>query len=658
MPGKKKTNCFTPETSLSANQAKRIKDLERSNEFFIKENERLTKINNQLRERVKMLEDISTNFFDTLYNDQSLSPILKSYIHILKKNITRQPKGYRYQGLKEFFTLLSFMGPHYYGILSKNMIFPSYRRTLDYKKEFLNKYQITDGLFDGSTENIKKIIQKFLPIDFSGKAVIMVDAASVTPYVKVHPDGTVEGIIGCTQVDEKTVEDFQKKESDFLFFVNSHADMVIRAEFGITFAPLSPEYKSFPIACIQAHSGKATKEFVQFIENLIIELRNDYNIVGLGTDGDNSYHIYPSNFMKSLIAEFDSLKDMTIIEIIDKLSILMHFSDPYHLVNRDRYRKVSIFCFSISPMDLDCTRDSKNLEDIGIPPYILDDNKGRKMEDGLPKKLFNLLNLYKILEHDDMALFISMLPSTLIMESLHTEDLSRQATIDYLLFGASIVFIFYCMAKHVIEKKEKSLENRIEEFKEKMCFTLEWCEDYIFTSINIAYLVYTEENIDVGACGSHDQEHVFGNVRRHSKNDNTHSRFIKSMKYILLEKELCDDIGIEEPIPVSRSDSGRSICGGEKPVLQSFGFYLSKAKELWMNITDFPEDSILSSIESSEEKMSLGELISFFGDCSEKIRYSISTKSTGMIKTGGLGNAKIWNAIEQMEDLLDDEDSE
>lgn len=128
------------------------------------------------------MESVSSKFFETLYNEESISPILMSYINILKKNITRQPKGFRYKGLKEYFTLLSFMGPHYYGILSENMIFPTYRRTLDYKKEFLQKYQITNSLFDGSIENIIQIIQKFLPSNFKGKAVIMVDAASVTHW--------------------------------------------------------------------------------------------------------------------------------------------------------------------------------------------------------------------------------------------------------------------------------------------------------------------------------------------------------------------------------------------------------------------------------------------------------------------------------------------
>ena len=35
---------------------------------------------------------------------------------------------------------------------------------------------------------------------------------------------------------------------------------VILAEFGITFAPLHPQYKQFPIACIPSTSSKETLE--------------------------------------------------------------------------------------------------------------------------------------------------------------------------------------------------------------------------------------------------------------------------------------------------------------------------------------------------------------------------------------------------------------
>lgn len=152
-------------------------------------------------------------------------------------------------------------------------------------------------MFDGGIGFIVQIIKKFLPCNFEGKAVIMVDATSVAPKVKVYEDGTVEGIIGCDKVEKSEVIEFFEKEERFLEFIGSNADKIIQAEFGITFAPLSPEYKFFPIAWIPATSGKATVEMLTKIEIFNATLRRRYDIVGLETDGDNTYHKYSSKFV-------------------------------------------------------------------------------------------------------------------------------------------------------------------------------------------------------------------------------------------------------------------------------------------------------------------------------------------------------------------------
>lgn len=654
----KRGNRFTSKTGTYANLIRQINRLQDKVDYLRKENSRLEESVSSLSKKLKELENFSSNFLVTLYNKDNISPILKSYVDVLKKNVTREPKGYRYQGLKEFFTLLSFMGPHYYGILNSNMIFPSYRRTLDYKKFFLGKYQITDDIYNGCIENILKIKDLFLPPDFDGKAVVMIDATAVTPYVMVDENGTVEGLIDCNKLPENEVRKIIDDEGQFCNFINMHADYLIQAEFGISMAPLDPKYPQFPIACIQATSGKATLEIVYFIEKLISELRSFVNVIGLATDGDDSYNKYSHEFMDRFIQMFNRIPDMSVVQIINEISVIMHFSDPFHLVKRDRYRKVSIFEFCISPLNLDRVRNVKDLEDVGIPAYILDNNKGRKMEDDLPKKLFSLMYIQKIIEKGDIDLLISMLPSTLFMESLHSKNLSRQSTIDYLLFGCSIVIIYLFLSCYVIENQNGKFKDSIGKHYEKMCFTTIWCEQYIFTTICIASLLYTEKSIDLGACGSHYQEHNFANVKRHNKKDDSHMKFMKSMKYILLEKILYKQLSLEESVPNSRSDSGRKIYDDEKVVIRPFGWYLSLAKRLWSNITTFPKDSILSTINSDEPPMTMHELMQFLGTFSVKVNHSISTKSTGMIKTGGLNNAKIWNAIKQMEDLLDDDDSE
>lgn len=54
--------------------------------------------------------------------------------------------------------------------------------------------------------------------------------------------------------------------------------------------------------------------------------------------------------------------------------------------------------------------------------------------------------------------------------------------------------------------------------------------------------------------------------------------------------------------------------------------------------------------------MTIDDLIGFLGTFSEKNHSSISTKSTGMVKTAGLNNMIFWNAEDQLNDLADDDE--
>lgn len=654
----KTNNRFDSQSGTIANLKRQVINLQKTVDDLTAANEALVKENINLKMQLEEIQKSSLHTLPQINNAESKSPILHSYIQLLSQNITREPNGYRYNGLEQFFTILSFIGPHYFEMMHHHMLFPSYRTTLTYKRNYLAEYGINDDLFLGDIDSVHRILTLFLPDGFPGNAVLMVDAASVTPCVRINNDGTVEGLLDCRSIEQDEAQMLINDENAFAEFIKIHYNSLIQAEFGITFAPLDPNYPQFPIGCIPATSGKATLEIVENIESLILQLNGSISIVGLGTDGDNSYHKYCKQFITCLMSEFGKVLTLRPCEIIKKFGILMHFSDPFHLVKRDRYRKVSLIEFNVSPTDMKSPRSVHDLEALGIPQYLLDDNKGRKMEDDLPKKLFSNDVIDKVIETGDFNLIISMLPSTLIMASIHQDDLDRKTTIDYLMFGASIVLLFYCSVEHIINKALEPYNTNREQYTKRLCFTKEWCEEYIFTTFCIASLLMTEENIDVGACSSHYQEHNFANVRRHSKNDDTHTMFFSSMKYILLERILMKELKMETPVPVSRSDSGRSIYGQLPVEVEEFGQYLWLAKRLWKNATSFNKTGISGTIKNTKEKMSVIELRSFLKSFTPKIKHSISTKSTGMIRTGGLANARRWNAITQVEDLITDDDDE
>ncbi|KAK8842366.1 hypothetical protein M9Y10_025945 [Tritrichomonas musculus] len=128
------------------------------------------------------------------------------------------------------------------------------------------------------------------------------------------------------------------------------------------------------------------------------------------------------------------------------------------------------------------------------------------------------------------------------------------------------------------------------------------------------------------------------------------------MKYILLEHELEEYLGIDDIVPESRSDSGRNIVKEDDVELRPMIWYLKLAKRLWRNVTNFPRFKLLSKIKDNRHPMTKDELFNFIETFTEKPHLQISTKSTGMIKTAGLNGVAFWNAQKQMDDLVDDEE--
>lgn len=644
-----------PFTAASASQSKMeqvIKNLTNQINQLQRTITRLTNEKRELQQRIDQLEQTTLQVISNIQSDNANSPILKSYLQLVEQNIIRQPNGRRYNSLQEFFTLLSFMGPHYYGILNSHMLCPTYRTVLSYKSSLLQQYGITNDLFDGSIENILKILSLFLPENYGGKLIIMVDAAYITPYVEVKSDGTVNGLLNCKRIPEELANQLIESEPHFLQFIQENKNFIIQAEYGIMLSPTDPQYKPFPIGCIRSTSGKASEEIIQIVESLIVNLRNlGLNIIGLGTDGDNAYNKYSAKSIKDIFESFNQFCSFNVVDIVNSLKSLLHFSDPFHLTKRDRYRKISNEQINISPNSENLRDISNDLAELGIPYYILDDNDGRKMEDSLPKKLFNMSVFVKIMEKRDIPLIFSMLPSTLLLESLHSEYLSRQNRIDYLLFGACLIILYYMVLKYVITKELDIFASKRKIYRQEVCFTEDWCIAYIMTTLEIASLLCTEKSLHLGALGDHFMEHGFANIRRHCKGDNTDKRFISSMKSILLEKILTKNLKIEDTSPSSRSDSGQIVNDDMEVVRYPMIYYLRYAKAFLNNIIDFPTELDLSQILPNDQKMPIEELSCLFGINITKSGRSISTKTTCMISTGGLANARIWNAANQMKSV-------
>jgi hypothetical protein len=292
-----------------------------------------------------------------------------------------------------------------------------------------------------------------------------------------------------------------------------------------------------------------------------------------------------------------------------------------------------------------------DLAELDIPDYILGAEQARKMEDMLPLKLFSQKTLCKILDRNDPGLFFAMLPSTLLLESIHSESLSRKQRIDYLMIGASLLILYEFYKSFIIDFKDDLKEVNIHPIPNKrICFTTKWSSEYITLALSITALLYTEKTLNLGACGTHILEHYFGSIRRHSGGDNTHERFMQSMKKVFLEQYLLNELKIPREQTQRRSDSGYTVNDEKSEEPEYLLHYLLIARGLLGTFMNIPDELSCYDFVLPESKTTINSFAAKYLSFEEKYSNFISTRITGNVATGGLANCRIWGAINQMDE--------
>ena len=577
------------------------------------------------------------------------STILETFIEVQSRNMNRCPNGRRYKNLKTFFTLLSFMGPRYFNIMHTTLLTPSYRMSLHYRQRLIEELGVTYDIFNGDDEHLRLIFETCFCGEVSSPLVLMVDAAYVTPYVKVKRSGQLEGFVSQSELPQQLAEHLCDDPSTFDTFVKVNADSIIRSEFVYMVAPVDGSSAPFPICSVASDSGKATSTSLDAIEALIGWIQNEgYLLCAISTDGDNSYTQYSRMFTDSICASIDDLIDLDVCEIVEQHSFMRHMSDPFHLAKRDRYRKASRDKFFISPNDLVSESSRTTLIRLGVSEYVLSDEKARKMDDFLPLQLFSLDTIEKICEADDIPLLFSMLPTTLLLESIHAQSLSRAERIHYLSLGGTFVLIWLIVHRIAINENREEQSYIMSQMKQMRCFTQEWCIEYVSTCFCIVNLLYTQEKVDLGSCGTHYLEHFFGNVRNDSCGDDTHKRFMTSMRNTFLERYLINVMGIELVPPSGRSDSGAFVCDDMVLTRTPLKSYVSAAMKLMNNFVQFPQVPLFVNKCPEHEKSTCEDVLALFANLKTKQTPQLSTKSRGITVTGGLSNCRHWKANEQI----------
>jgi hypothetical protein len=582
-------------------------------------------------------------------------PLTELLIHCISTNSQRKPNGRRYKNLEKYFILLSFMGPHYYGFLHATLFFPSYRTVLDYRNKLLAEMKIDADSFNGSPENIHALLRYCLPANFNSKVVLAIDAASVTPDVYIHPNGTVTGVLKPPLIDAEEASIITSDLAEYDKFVSRMSKQLIKAEFVMMLIPIDATLRSFPICCIPAIHATASEQLFNVLDSTIAYVKSvGITIAGVATDGDRQYLKLSTTLLIRILDDIVDVSEQKVSAIIAEFCTICHFSDPFHLVKRDRYRKVASEPYVVDPWDRSAQCSRKDLTRLGIPSYLMSQDQVRKMEDSLPLKLFTLQTLGRIIDDDNPRLFFAMLPSTFLLESIHSDLLSRSERIEYLMIGASLLLL-YELYKNELAKcnyviKDKKYD-RIPRGRE--CFTSAWSAEYISVAFSIVSLLYTEDTLHLGACGTHILEHYFGAIRRHSGGEDTHVRFISSMKKVLLEQHLLTELEIPRDTPHKRSDSGYVISDRRIREKTNLMYYLRIARGLLGTIMHIPSSTQIYSFAYPGSSFTLEAFAVRYLHFPAKPAYFASGKMTGKLGMGGFGNQKRWMAANQIQYVAD-----
>lgn len=534
----------------------------------------------------KMNESINLpNVFDENANSDVISflqaayPFLYEHIILLfEKSHHANVHAVRYKdNLKAHYLYLSQMGEFHYQHLCDLIGFPPIRNIQRFKTNIINKFGLREHFLDGTKESVEFMLNLYSKENINHHdGIIAIDAASVTASISVSKDGTVNGLMNSLKMDEGFSIMMKQSISTFSLFVELNKEEIIKYYFVGYFCPLSPKLKPFPILLKKSTSGAANQQtIVPTFEELILNINTSelLNIIGISFDGDPGWLKYVSEMLENLPLLknpqaqeprrtsgrhesqeiFDNRKYITEASQLDlplhnliEYSGLLPFEDLLHLMKCARYKVLSKACI---PFSNGIIISKEDMIAVGIPEYVLNDSKSKKMEDLFPLLMFNMKIVKSIIDQKKYHMIPYFLPCALILESVFTSDMSRSKRLKYITIAFSLMWIYH----HEITEVRNVFPN---------VFDKVFCEKFISLSLSFAIVISKNTEIHLGALGTHFLEHYFGKIRRLCKMDDSAPKFESSVQISIIIQVLIKYYGlkIEERAQKSRlSDSGAKL---------------------------------------------------------------------------------------------------
>ena len=569
--------------------------------------------------------------------------------------------------LYPFYVLLSFIGEHWYNILKIILGLPSFRSVQNYRNQMLKEHGLDDiKSFDGQVQLIKNLMNSlWVETGSDNRCVLAIDAASINPQIQIKSNGVVTGFVsgGPSEVTVTEAEKLRNSASEYKKFVKKNLKYVSKYEFVVLLCPLDPLKVPFPISVVEARSGTATKD----TKNSLDSLRKNavaagLDVIGYAFDGDRQYLDLSDDFInEDLLNTVFNESSKNIHELWAEEDFLFLYYDLLHLVKCDRYRKSKKKHTHVWPTcEGEATISPGKFVEMGIPEHLFDDSLNSKMHDHLPVQLFTPEHCRDPFEQEQYDLWLSLLPSTYLLESVMNHDLTRAQRLNYLTIGFCIMVLFY---DDLLNRKSSSQESSKVEGHDYTLFNFDYAKKYLALAWSLSHPVMDGNCVKLGSLGTHLLEHFFGSNRRINRGNDTASNFVRTIQFQMLSAIIQKQMNLNITQPKRQAESGAvlkettesidSISIQKGLVIAARIINFSSAKDCW------GDEIIRARVISLEDEVGViddDELFSFFPQITREYRQTVpSLRSIGAANVGGLSNLSRYSRHRQV-DMIDDDE--
>lgn len=214
------------------------------------------------------------------------------------------------------------------------------------------------------------------------------------------------------------------------------------------------------------------------------------------------------------------------------------------------------------------------MEEIGILKWVLDNSQAKKMDDFLPIMMFNTSNIANALKMNNPSLAIALTPATLLIESVMSNDMTRNQRLSYL----SLCWAFFWVYKTIYNNCQTSQTSS--KMKGKNMHMMIYDKNTIDKALSLCYslsiIISDSRTVHLGALGTHWLEHFFGKIRQLCKRNDTPKNFMRCALQILFQKfQGSADVKIKKKL----SDSGAILREevSERIVSPQIGSFIHEA---------------------------------------------------------------------------------